>query len=102
MSKKRPQKKRLSKAMFVKLRVRPTRRMRESEFIELIETSIKRGIVQEGIELAAIDWEKKIGSKLLKSGEYLDESALDALASFHLMLSSQLEDGHELKLRRIE
>ncbi len=72
-----------NKKLHIKIRVILQRRMSVGEAREKLQRTVRTGIVQEGIEVAWIDWRapRKAGSAA--GGTYLGTEAREALAAFY-------------------
>lgn len=70
--------------LHVKIRVVIKRRMSVGEARQKLQRTVRTGIVQEGIEIAWIDWRKGYNSAgVAKGGTYLGDDAKEALADFY-------------------
>ena len=69
--------------LHLKIRIVLTRRMTVGEARAKLRRTIRTGIVQEGIELAWINWRDPRTAKRERSGTYLDDDALEALTRFY-------------------
>jgi hypothetical protein len=69
--------------LHLKIRVRTTRRMSVGEVRAKLRRTVRTGIVQEGIELAWINWRRPGTARRAGSGTYLDDDAVHALRDFY-------------------
>ena len=73
-----------NKPLHVKIRVVLTRRMTVGEARKKLQRTVRTGIVQEGIEVAWIDWRKGLDTAgAARGGTYLGGDAHEALAAFY-------------------
>lgn len=80
------------KPLHIKIRVILTRRMTVGEAREKLQRTARTGIVQEGIDLAWIDWRVPGSGQHHRGGTYLREDALEALRTFNAAIHH--EDTH--------
>lgn len=73
----------MARKLHLKIRVRTTRRMTVGEARAKLRRTVRTGIVQEGIELAWIDWRTPGTARKTRGGTYLDDEALEALTRFY-------------------
>lgn len=73
----------MSKPLHVKVRIKLTRRMTVKQAREKLRRTVRTGIVQEGIELAWIDWKSPGTARRERGGTYLGTEALEALRTFY-------------------
>ena len=71
------------KKLHIKIRVRVLRRMSVGEAREKLQRTVRTGIVQEGIEVAWIDWRAPNKAGAASGGTYLGTDAREALAAFY-------------------
>ena len=69
--------------LHIKIRVILTRPMTLGEAREKLQRTVRTGIVQDGIEVAWIDWRKPDTAGWAKHGSYLGEDAKNALTDFY-------------------
>ena len=69
--------------LHVKVRIRTTRRMTKRDALDKLRRTVRTGVVQEGIELAWIDWKSPGTARRERGGTYLGKDALAALREFY-------------------
>lgn len=69
--------------LHVKIRVRLTRRMSKADALAKLKRTVRTGVVQEGIELAWIDWRSPGTARRERGGTLLGKDALAALREFY-------------------
>ena len=75
---------RANKRLHLKIRIVLTRRMSVGEAREKLQRTVRTGIVQEGIDLAWIDWRVPGGQAgAARGGSYLGADAREALGQFY-------------------
>lgn len=72
-----------NKRLHLKIRVILTRPMTVGEARKKLQRTVRTGIVQEGIEIAWIDWRRPNTASHSKGGTYLSDDAAQALAAFY-------------------
>ena len=75
--------------LHLKIRIKLTRAMTKTEAKALIWRSVRTRIVQDGIELAWIDWSRAEAHGPMKGGEYIADAAHDALVDFYWAIMDQ-------------
>ena len=89
------------KRLHLKIRVVLLRPMSVGEARQKLQRTVRTGIVQEGIDLAWIDWRNPDATAgMSPHGTYLGEDARDALGSFYAAIhdpetSTRVEVIHE-------
>ncbi len=86
--------------LHLKIRVRVLRPMSVGESRDKLQRTVRTGIVQEGIEVAWIDWRNPDKAGHAGGGSYLSEDAKNALADFygaihHAETATRVEVIHE-------
>lgn len=71
------------KKLHIKIRVRILRRMSVGEARDKLQRTVRTGIVQEGIEVAWIDWRAPREAGAAAGGTYLGADAREALGAFY-------------------
>jgi len=79
-----PRRRQDKRPLMMKFRVIPTRTMRKSELLRLLQRAVRTGVVPDGIEVRYMDWAKGREARV-NSGQIPGSAWQDLRAFYHAM-----------------